>query len=80
MKGKVILRAIAEKEELKVSEEDVRGEIKAMAGETGQDVDAIMKKLEKGTRSYMEEYLLRKKALEFLLEKANIKQEEEAKG
>ncbi|MFA6430839.1 MAG: trigger factor [Candidatus Margulisiibacteriota bacterium] len=80
VKGKVILRAIAEKEGLKVEEETIRDEIKAMAGETGQDIDAIMKKLEKGTRSYMEEYLLRKKALEFLLEKANIKVEEEKKG
>ncbi|MFH1386839.1 MAG: trigger factor [bacterium] len=65
VKGKVVLRAVAEAEKLMVSPEEIEAEIKQFDG-----------KLEESVKKYVEEYLLRKKALDLLVEKASLKEEE----
>ncbi|MGB9613151.1 MAG: hypothetical protein ACPL4K_03125, partial [Candidatus Margulisiibacteriota bacterium] len=71
-KGKVVLKAIAQAEKLKVTEEELAAEIKALAEAAGQKLEEFEKSLEEGSKKYIEDYLLRKKALDFLVEKAKI--------
>ena len=74
VKGKVVLKAVAEKEELEVSDEDIKKELNQISLETGQPVDLLEKNFnDSGRRGFMEEYLLRQKALDLLVEKAEIK-------
>ena len=61
MKGKIVLKAVAAAEKIKVLPEDLQAEIKALGIEKG---------LSEGSREYIEDYLLRKKALEFLVKEA----------
>lgn len=70
VKGKVILKAVAEAEKLPVTPEEISAEIRALAESSGQDVAAIEQRMLKESRQYFEEYLLRKKALDFLVEHA----------
>src|SRR3989338_626992 len=65
VKGKVILRAVGEAEKLKVSDEEIQAEVKAMG--------AAEEKIGPEVKKYVEEYLLRKKALDLLIEKASVK-------
>ncbi|MFA5034413.1 MAG: trigger factor [Candidatus Margulisiibacteriota bacterium] len=74
VKGKVVLKAVAEKEELKVTDDDIKKELNQISAETGQPVDLLEKNFnESGRRGFMEEYLMRQKALDLLVEKAEIK-------
>ena len=70
VKGKVILKAVAEAEKLQVTPEEMSAEIRMLAESSGQDVAAVEQRMLKETRPYFEEYLLRKKALDFLVEHA----------
>ncbi|MBN2058059.1 MAG: hypothetical protein JW782_04640 [Candidatus Saganbacteria bacterium] len=84
VRGKVILRAVAEAEKMKINEEDMEAELKNLAGSSGEKLEEIRQRLKQEGRRYIEEYLLRQKALDFLAEKAKIKEvkaekQEEAK-
>lgn len=65
IKGKIMLKAVAEAEKMEVSTEEIEAEIKSMQ---------IEGKMEGVGRKYVEEYLLRRKALDFIIEKANIRE------
>lgn len=77
VKGKVILRAIAEEEKLEIGQAEIDAELQAMALESGQPLEELKKRLDQGAAEYIQDYLLRKKALELLVEKAKL---EEAKA
>jgi len=74
VKGKVILRAVAEEEKIKINNEEMDAELQGIAKAGGKSLSDIKKSLEEGTRKYVEDYLLRRKALDFLVEKAKIKE------
>jgi trigger factor len=73
VKGKVVLKAVAEAEQLVVTPEELQAELKAMAAAMGEEVAAVEKRLEAAGRQYINDYLLRKKALDLLVAKASIK-------
>jgi len=75
VKGKVILKAIAEEEKLAVSAEDLSAELAEMAKASGQSAEELEKNLADSGRQYINDYLLRRKALDLLVEKADIKLE-----
>jgi len=79
VKGKVVLRAISEAEKMEILEKDLEEEFKSMAAASGAKVEELKKNLNEGTRKYMEEFLLRRKALDFILEKAKVKEVEAKK-
>jgi FKBP-type peptidyl-prolyl cis-trans isomerase (trigger factor) len=64
-KGKVVLQAVAAAEKMMVTPEELAAEVKALNGpeQIGPDL-----------KKYLEEYLLRQKALDFVLAKAEIKE------
>jgi FKBP-type peptidyl-prolyl cis-trans isomerase (trigger factor) len=82
VKGKLILKAVAAAEKLTVTPDEMAAEIKTMAEAYGQQADAAEKQLNEGGRAYIEEYLLRKKALDWLIEQAAVKEakQKEAKS
>lgn len=74
VRGKVVLKAVAEAEKLSVSPEEKEKELKALAESSGQNPEELEKKLGEEGKKFIEDYLLRKKALDFLLEKAKIEE------
>jgi len=74
VKGKIVLNAIAAAENIVAAPEDIQAEVKAMAEATRQPVAELEKNLSEGSRDYIKDYLMRKKALDFLVEKADIKE------
>ena len=45
---------------------------------SGEKPEELNKRIDEGAKQYVEEYLLRKKALDFLVEKAKIKEVDKA--
>jgi len=76
VRGKVVLKTIAEMEKMQISDDEYQAEIKAMADTSGEKIEDITARVGPEGRSFMTDYLLRQKALNFIIEKANIKQEE----
>lgn len=74
IKGKVVLKAVAETEKVRVSPEEIRAEIKAMAESIKQDPEQFEKNMIESGEKFVEDYLMRKKALDFIVEKASIRQ------
>src|SRR3989339_86870 len=77
VKGKLVLKAIADLEKIAVTPEDISQEIKQMSG--GADVATIEKNLGEGGRHYIEDYLTRKKALDLVIDNAQVKTDAPAK-
>ena len=75
VKGKVVLKAIAEEEKLTVTAEDLSAELAEMARASGQSAEELEKNLAENGRQYINDYLLRRKALDLLVDKADIKLE-----
>ena len=65
-KGKIVLKAIAAAEKLAVTPEEFQAEIKTMAESSGQEPGKMESGLGEGGRKYIEDYLLKAKALNFL--------------
>ncbi|MDD5594057.1 MAG: trigger factor [Candidatus Margulisbacteria bacterium] len=80
VRGKIVLKAVAAAEKIEVTPEEMQAEIKAMAQSFGQDHTEAEKRLNQDSRKYIEEYLIRKKALDFLIEHASVKIKEEKKS
>lgn len=72
IKGKVVLKAVAETEKIGVSPEEIRAEIKAMAESIKQDPEQFEKNMIESGEKFVKDYLMRKKALDFIVEKAKI--------
>jgi FKBP-type peptidyl-prolyl cis-trans isomerase (trigger factor) len=73
-KSKLVLRAVAEAEKLKVDESDIEVEISRMAAESGQPLAELKKRVDAGVKGYLEDYLRRQKALDFIVAKAEVKE------
>jgi len=71
-KGKVVLKALAAEEKLSVSPQEIDHEIEHMMHDSGETLEAINKRLGVEGRRYIEDYTLRRKALDFIVEKAKI--------
>lgn len=76
VRGKVVLKTIAETEQLQVSEKEFQAEFKAMADSSGEKLEEIAARVGSEGRGYMTDYLLRQKALDFIVSQAKIKEEE----
>ncbi|MFA5839984.1 MAG: trigger factor [Candidatus Margulisiibacteriota bacterium] len=72
VKGKLALQAVADKEEIKVTDQDIEEELQAAADQAHKSLAEIKKTLQPGSLDYISDYLLRRKALDFLVEKAKI--------
>lgn len=70
--GKIVLKAIAEAEKLEITEEEMAEEFKMLAGAAGQPEDEAGKEIDEHAKKYIDDYLLRRKALDFILEKAKV--------
>ncbi len=73
IKGKVVLRAVAEAEKVKVSPEEMEEEFKKLAASTGEDLEDLKKRVKADGVKFIEDYMLRQKALDLILDKAKIK-------
>ena len=73
VRGKVVLRAIAEEEKMKINAEEIEQEFKNLAANSGQKIEDLKKSIEESGQKFIEDYMLRQKALAFLVEKAKIK-------
>jgi FKBP-type peptidyl-prolyl cis-trans isomerase (trigger factor) len=76
VRGKVVLKTIAETEQLAVSEEEFQAELKALAESSGEKLEELTARVGPEGRGFMTDYLLRQKALDFIIEKAKVKAEE----
>lgn len=72
VKGKVALQAVAEVEKIKISDEEMDEEVKAMAEASGRKEKEVKENMDEGMKKYIIDYMLRKKALDFVMEKAKI--------
>lgn len=72
-KGKIVLHALAEAEKIKVTPEDLEKEIKDLAEASQKSLEEFKESINEGTEKYIEDYLLRRKALNFLVGNAKIK-------
>lgn len=79
MRGKVVLLEIAKAEKISVNEQEIEQEVKSMAESSGQEPGDFRKKVSVGMKKYIEEYLTRQKALDFVIRNATIKEGKEAK-
>jgi FKBP-type peptidyl-prolyl cis-trans isomerase (trigger factor) len=80
VRGKVVLKAIAAAEKMTVTTEELEAEFKNLATSTGEEIGEMKKRLDKEGVKFIEDYLLRQKALNFIMEKAKIKPLEETRG
>ncbi|MFH1347585.1 MAG: trigger factor [Candidatus Margulisiibacteriota bacterium] len=75
VRGKIVLRAIAEAEKMKIEPEEMEQEFKNLAATSGQPIEELKNSIEEGSKKFIEDYMLRQKALAFLVEKAKVKEE-----
>lgn len=73
-KGKVVLKKVAEVENITVQPHDIDTELALMASESGQSTDEYKKAMGEGGIAYVKDFLLRKKALDFLVSQAKIEE------
>jgi len=72
-KEEMVLDAVSRQESIEVGEEEVLAEINAYAARSGQSPGAVRKKMEdEGNLGQIYDTLLRRKVLDFLLEKATV--------
>lgn len=74
-KGKVVLKKIAEAEKITVTPTDLDGEIRMLAKSIGKGEEEYKNSLGEGGLHYILDYLLRRKALDFLVTNAQINKE-----
>lgn len=72
MKGKIVLKAIAEKEKLKIDEQEIEDELMKISQMENKTLDEIKKDLAPSAMDFIKDYLLREKALSFIIENAKI--------
>jgi trigger factor len=79
-KGKVVLKAISEAEQLTITPEEYNAEVAELARSTGKSLEEARKLLGENGDAYINEYLTRKKALDWLAANAEVKIVAEPKG
>ena len=78
-KGKVVLKKVSELENITVTPQDLDEELKMIAKSINVPAEEYKKSLSHSGHHYIEDYLLRRKALNFLVENAQIEEKEEEK-
>jgi len=76
-KSKVVLKKIAEAENIVVAPQDIDQEIRLMAQSSDKSEEEYKRELGEGGLHYIKDYLLRRKALDFVVENAQIKEEKQ---
>ena len=71
VRGGILLESVAEKEGIKVNEEDIEAFLSDMAAKSGRDVGE-MKKYYEGHMEYLVGTLMDKKILDFLMSQAKL--------
>ncbi len=79
VKGKIILKAIAEIENIEATDDDINEELTPYAAQEKKTADELRKSLSEGQIDFLKESILRRKALDFLVEHAKIKDSKEEK-
>jgi len=74
VKGKIVLKAVADAEKIEVTPEEMQAELRLMAESVGEELEPFTQKVGEGTKEYIADYLIRRKALDFLAEKAEVKE------
>lgn len=69
-KAKLVLRTIAEKENFAITDEELDNEITDIAAQNSQNKEDYLKN--ESMKGYIKDYLLRRKALDLIFEKADI--------
>jgi len=77
VKGKIVLRAIADAEKIEVSDPEINEEVNNLAANVGRDASGFHQGLGESGRAYIKDYMLRRKALDFLSANAKIKEKGE---
>ena len=77
VRSKVALRAIAKEEKIQPTEEEIREEMNHLAQVEGKDPAEFAKEIGRNGEDFVEDYLTRRKALDFLVSKAKIDQQKE---
>ncbi|SHH33108.1 trigger factor [Caloranaerobacter azorensis DSM 13643] len=72
VKTELVLEAIAEKENIKETEEDLDEELKKIADGYGQDFEKFKKNIREEELEYIKEGIIRRKTVEFLVENAKF--------
>lgn len=72
VKAKLVLKAVADGEKLEFTEDDFAAEMKLLAKDSGASEAELMQR--EGVREYVKDYVLRRKALDFIVENAKIKE------
>ncbi|MFH1362219.1 MAG: trigger factor [bacterium] len=72
IKGKIVLREVAKAEDLKIEAEEIEEELKVISASSGEKLEDLKNRVNDSMKEYMEDYMLRKKALDFIEEKAKI--------
>jgi len=75
VEAKVILREISKDENIKLEESDVEMEFSKMATSSGKTLSEFKESVSEGGRQFVEDYLLRQKALDFVIDKAKVSEE-----
>jgi len=73
VKGKIALRAVAEAEKIEVAPENLEEELKQLAKGGGNSLKEFKEKIGEGGIGFVKDYLLRRRALDFLVSKAKIR-------
>lgn len=76
VEAKVVLREISKQEKIEVEEKDIDHELSKMAVNAGRTLAEFKPTVQEGSIQFIEDYLLRQKALDFVLEKAKVKEED----
>jgi trigger factor len=78
-KAKLVLLAVAEKEKLEISQAEIDREIEHFAQERGKSFEDMKATLPEGVLDYIDDYLKRQKALDFVKSNAKITETKEIK-
>ena len=78
--SKLCLRAVALKEKLEVTGEDLEEEIKALSRSSSEDPEKFKKNIRESGIEFIKDYLLRRKALEYIMSNAKVKYKKEVLG
>jgi len=73
-KAKIALRMVAAQEKLEVTPEEFEGEIQALASSSGEKPEKFKKLVGEDGQGYIREYLLRRKALDYIMSQAKVMQ------
>jgi len=72
VKSKLALKAVADKEKLEVSDEELKEEINILSNSSGQKPEQFIDRIGDAGLEHIRDYLLRRNALEFVMSNAKI--------